>query len=150
MVALTEVPDAELEAYRQAIVAEQDRRRTLATAENQATELNTAYLAAAGIKPGDPWQQPTSAVDAYPKGWEAPHAGKDWVSLFNGNVWEPGVSGWRAKTDDATVPEFAQPTGQLDAYQTGDHIMFDGTEYVSTIDNNVWSPADYPAGWEAA
>jgi len=131
------------------IDGELDRRQTLATAEKQATELNTAYLVAAGINPGDPWRQPTSAVDAYPEGWEAPHEGKDWVSLLNGNVWEPGVSGWREKAEDDGVPEFVQPTGQHDAYQSGEHVMFDGVEYVSTIDNNVWSPADYPAGWEA-
>ena len=31
---------------------------------------------------------------------------------------------------------------------TGDKVIFNGTTYESVIDNNVWSPADYPAGWE--
>lgn len=45
-------------------------------------------------------------------------------------------------------PEFVQPTGAHDAYKTGDKITYNGKHYVSKIDNNVWSPDDYPAGWE--
>ena len=45
-------------------------------------------------------------------------------------------------------PEFVQPTGAQDAYNTGDKMTFNGEHYVSLIDGNVWSPADYPAGWE--
>lgn len=33
-------------------------------------------------------------------------------------------------------------------YMIGDKVVFDGKIYISLIDNNVWSPADYPAGWE--
>lgn len=33
-------------------------------------------------------------------------------------------------------------------YMTGDRVIFDGKVYESTQDNNVWSPADYPAGWK--
>lgn len=36
-----------------------------------------------------------------------------------------------------------------DAYMIGDKVTFEGTHYVSLIDNNVWSPADLPSGWEA-
>lgn len=46
-------------------------------------------------------------------------------------------------------PEWAQPLGATDAYNTGDIVSCNGTLYRSTIDGNVWSPADYPAGWEA-
>ena len=46
-------------------------------------------------------------------------------------------------------PEFVQPTGSQDAYMTGDKVTFNGVHYVSLIDGNVWSPADYPAGWSA-
>lgn len=45
-------------------------------------------------------------------------------------------------------PEFVQPTGAHDAYKAGDKITYNGKHYVSKIDNNVWSPDDYPAGWE--
>ena len=148
MAAITDATDQELEQYRKAIVAEQDRRRTLATAEKQAAELNTAYLAAAGVVDGGEWRQPTSAVDAYPKDWTVTHDGKTWVSLLDANVWEPGVSAWREVVEEGATPEWVQPTGAHDAYQTGDHVMFEGAEYVSLIDGNTWSPTAYPEGWE--
>ena len=148
MALITDATDQELEQYRKAIVAEQARRDTLATAEKQAAELNTAYLAAAGFEPGQGWKQPTSAVDAYPKDWTVTHDGKTWVSLTPANVWEPGVSGWREVAEEGATPEWVQPTGAHDAYQTGDTVTFEGQEYVSTIDGNVWSPTDYPQGWE--
>lgn len=46
-----------------------------------------------------------------------------------------------------TVPEFVQPTGTQDAYSTGDQVLYNGQVYESKIDNNVWSPDDYPDGW---
>lgn len=46
-------------------------------------------------------------------------------------------------------PEWVQPTGAQDAYNIGDKVTFEGVHYVSLIDNNTWSPADYPQGWEA-
>lgn len=45
-------------------------------------------------------------------------------------------------------PEFVQPTGAQDAYKTGDKVTYNGKHYVSLIDNNVWSPDTYPAGWQ--
>lgn len=45
-------------------------------------------------------------------------------------------------------PEFIQPSGSHDAYNTGDKVTFNGEHYVSKIDGNVWSPSDYPDGWE--
>lgn len=46
-------------------------------------------------------------------------------------------------------PEFVQPTGAHDAYNTGDKVTYNGKRYVSRIDANVYSPEAYPAGWEA-
>lgn len=45
-------------------------------------------------------------------------------------------------------PEFVQPTGAHDAYNTGDKITFNGEHYVCTMDGCVWSPSEYPQGWE--
>lgn len=50
-------------------------------------------------------------------------------------------------TEDG-YPEWVQPLGASDAYNTGDIVSYNGTLYISTIDANVWSPADYPTGWE--
>ncbi len=46
--------------------------------------------------------------------------------------------------------EFVKPTGAHDAYQAGDRVIFGGVVYVSVINNNVWAPDVYPAGWEVA
>lgn len=44
------------------------------------------------------------------------------------------------------IAEWEQPNG-ASAYSIGDKVLFEGTVYESLIDNNVWSPVDYPAGW---
>lgn len=44
-------------------------------------------------------------------------------------------------------PEWVQPLGAADAYNTGDVVSYNGTLYKSIINGNVWSPADYPMGW---
>ena len=45
-------------------------------------------------------------------------------------------------------PEWVQPLGASDAYNKGDIVSYNGTLYKSVIDGNVWSPVDYPQGWE--
>ena len=46
------------------------------------------------------------------------------------------------------IPEWVQPTGSHDAYNTGDKVIFEGEVYECIIDGNTWSPIDYPQGWE--
>jgi hypothetical protein len=46
--------------------------------------------------------------------------------------------------------EWARPEGAHDAYSIGDKIMFEGAEYESATNGNVFSPAEYPAGWTLA
>jgi hypothetical protein len=48
------------------------------------------------------------------------------------------------------IPLWKQPLGAHDTYNTGDKVHFPTiTDFVyqSNIDNNSWSPTDYPAGW---
>lgn len=45
-------------------------------------------------------------------------------------------------------PEWTQPVGASDAYMKDDIVSFEGTLYISLIDNNVWSPTAYSAGWK--
>ena len=45
-------------------------------------------------------------------------------------------------------PEFKTPYSSETAYMAGDKITFEGNKYISTIDNNVYSPTEYPQGWE--
>lgn len=64
--------------------------------------------------------------------------------------WTPDVvPGLYTEVSILEWPEFVQPTGVQDAYMTGDKVTFEGTHYISLIDNNTWSPAAYPQGWEA-
>lgn len=50
----------------------------------------------------------------------------------------------------STDPEKALPFVAIStsAYMKGDCCTENGIIYRSTIDNNVWSPSAYPAGWE--
>ena len=50
------------------------------------------------------------------------------------------------KVSIAEYPEWAQPTGTSDAYNTGDKVTYEGKHWVSTADANVWQPGVY--GWE--
>ena len=47
--------------------------------------------------------------------------------------------------DANVVPEWEQPDS-TNPYQIGDHVMFNGVEYESTVNNNVWAPNVY--GWK--
>ena len=44
-------------------------------------------------------------------------------------------------------PEWVQPTGAHDAYNTGDKVSYNGKRYVCTIDANTYAPDVY--GWES-
>ena len=65
--------------------------------------------------------------------------------------WEPGMTPslfarLLAGQGGTDVGEWQQPDS-TNAYNTGDRCYYQGVLYESTIDGNVWSPADYPAGW---
>ena len=44
-------------------------------------------------------------------------------------------------------PEWIQPIGGHDAYNTGDRVTFEGQIWESLMDGNVWSPIEYPTAW---
>ena len=48
--------------------------------------------------------------------------------------------------DTNVIPEWEQPNS-TNAYMVGDKVMFEGHIYESAINNNIWSPSAYPAGW---
>ena len=69
--------------------------------------------------------------------------------------WTPDATPalWTEVAKPGEIPVWKQPTGAQDAYMTGDKVHYptaDDPVYISTVDNNVWSPADYPQGWELA
>ena len=51
-------------------------------------------------------------------------------------------------TSTTGEPQEWQQPDSTNGYKTGDRVIYNGKVYESTIDNNVWSPVDYPAGWK--
>ena len=67
--------------------------------------------------------------------------------------WTPDATPalWTEVAKPGEIPVWRQPTGAQDAYNTGDKVWYPDVNtsvYESTIDNNVWSPVDYPQGWQ--
>lgn len=50
-------------------------------------------------------------------------------------------------SDDGTPLPWEQPDS-TNPYMKGDRVLYNGKVYESLIDNNVWSPDGYPAGWK--
>lgn len=50
--------------------------------------------------------------------------------------------------DEDGYPVWSKPTGAHDAYNKDDIVDYNGTLYKSLIDGNVYSPDEYPQGWE--
>ena len=150
---LATLTDDELDALRRQVLTEQERRRILAAAPQQAEQIARQWADASGRHEGDEWRQPVGAFDAYPQGAVVAHNGKMWESTTPANVWEPGVSGWREQasidpdTGEQTAPEWRQPVGGHDAYRKGDRVTWKGSVWESVIDGNVWTPDAYPQGW---
>ena len=50
-------------------------------------------------------------------------------------------------TEQEEWPQYVQPTGAHDSYNTGDKITYNGVHYICLMDGCVWSPDVYPDGW---
>lgn len=50
-------------------------------------------------------------------------------------------------TSEGEILDWEQPDS-TNPYMKGDKVKFNGKIYESVIDNNVWSPDGYPAGWK--
>lgn len=48
--------------------------------------------------------------------------------------------------DPEVIPDWEQPES-TNGYMKGDKVRYNGKVYESLIDNNIWSPEAYPAGW---
>ena len=51
-------------------------------------------------------------------------------------------------TSTTGEPQEWQQPDSTNAYKIGDRVIYNGKVYESIIDNNVWSPEAYPAGWQ--
>lgn len=67
---------------------------------------------------------------------------EDWTPNTNPALYTPiGLT-------EEGYPIWSKPTGGHDAYNIGDIVDYNGVLYKSLIDGNVYSPEEYPAGWE--
>lgn len=76
------------------------------------------------------------------------NAGQDHTSQEG---WNPSLTPalWKKIGDPSEEwPEWSQPLGAHDAYNTGDKVTYDGKHWLSTVDANVWKPGVY--GWTQA
>lgn len=107
--------------------------------DEQALDLATLFM---------PWKSGTAYItgNRVRHGNQLYHCVQAHTSLSD---WAPDATPalWtRISVDE--YPEWVQPTGAQDAYKTGDKVTYQGERYVSKIDGNVWSPTEYPAGWQ--
>lgn len=66
----------------------------------------------------------------------------DWTPDSTPSLYEP------IGLNSEGYPVWSKPSGAHDAYNKGDIVDYNGTLYKSLIDGNVYSPDEYPAGWE--
>ena len=61
--------------------------------------------------------------------------------------WTPDATPalWKTVSIDE-YPEWVQPTGAHDAYNTGDKVSYNGKHYICTVDANTYAPDVY--GWD--
>lgn len=117
-----DLADLSLSKLRQLIVDAQkeiESRETVTAARDAVEEAVQAYAAAASVTVLEAWRE------LVPEGVEVPD--------------DP---------EPPTAPEFVPPTGAHDVYNKGDLVTYRGKVYRSRIDNNAYSPAAYPQGWE--
>ena len=98
----------------------------------------------------DNWQTDT----AYTTGQRLRYDGKLYKVLQDHTSqtdWKPDItpSLYVEVSEPCVIPVWKQPTGAQDAYMKGDKVHYpaeDDPVYISTVDNNVWSPDSY--GWD--
>ena len=96
------------------------------------------------------WVMPTPDPETGDWSWYAKdaivfHLDRLWISTFDDNTYEPGVSGWH----DAPIegyPQWIQPTGGHDAYQIDDKVTHNGLNWNCNTPDCVWEPSVY--GWD--
>ncbi|MDO5676493.1 MAG: hypothetical protein Q4G35_03180 [Propionibacteriaceae bacterium] len=147
-------PDPYLDELRVAVLIEQERRRVLDTAPQQAEDLATRYDNATRRQDGDPWTDRGHL--GYPGGAVVTHDGETWTSKASYNTWEPGTDGGHAWTRQAPAPDEDGPApwGEAIAYQVGDLVTHDGTTWRckrAHTSHSGWAPsAATHAVWETA
>lgn len=66
----------------------------------------------------------------------------DWLPSETPSLYEP------IGLNNEGYPVWSKPSGAHDAYNIGDIVDYNGKLYKSLINGNVYSPDEYPSGWE--
>ena len=75
------------------------------------------------------------------------HTGQsDWTPTAAPSLWAKVLVETDESGQQTTIKEWEQPDS-TNPYSKGDKVTYKGKTYESSIDNNVWSPEAYPAGW---
>lgn len=98
------------------------------------------------------WESAVKAGEEVPVGKRLWYDGKLWkvviahIPMAN---WTPDTAvSLFVEVSIEEWPEWVRPVSAETAYMMGDRVTFEGQHYESLIDNNTWSPLEYPAGWE--
>lgn len=67
---------------------------------------------------------------------------EDWTPDVTESLYEP------IGLNKEGYPVWSKPSGAHDAYNKDDIVDYNGTLYKSLMDGNIYSPDEYPAGWE--
>ena len=152
---LSNKTDAELDEMRRAIGSEIRRRARMGASPERLDQTVREYQKEVGIKDGDDWVDPATALTRPMKGAKRTHKGKLWRSTIDHNVFEPGVSGWKLEpetdpeTGETIYPPFNRPSGAHDAYRKGWRITGeDGNVYAANRDGVDWPPEIAPQDWD--
>ena len=73
---------------------------------------------------------------------QAHRAQPDWTPDKSPSLFAPLLTSPTGEVLEWVQPESTNP------YMKGDRVIYNGKVYESIIDNNVWSPDGYPAGWK--
>lgn len=98
--------------------------------------------AQANAKPDDSYSPLADRVKAIEE-WETTIEAR-LAKLESGSSTDPG----EPKEPADEWPEYVQPTGAHDAYHVGDKITYNGKHYTCTCNGCVWTPDEYPQGWQ--
>lgn len=64
----------------------------------------------------------------------------DWTPDMTPALWsEVSIDEW---------PEIVIPIPSTNPYMSGDKVTYNGSHYICQIDNCVWTPDEYPSGWQ--
>ncbi len=117
----------------------------LSTLTDEQAEANATLI----LELAEEWQ-PDKAYERYAyiqhegglyKVLQAHTSQEDWTPDLAPSLFAPLLTSPTGEPLEWVKPDSTNP------YMMGDKVIFEGKIYESLIDNNIWSPTEYPQGW---